>query len=409
MKWFVHAAAGLAALSGAAHATPGFDGTLSLRADGWSGERRLTDRHGVATASAWASATLDGGDAGRLVGNGYLVTGQGGDARRARVRELYWRTSAGPVNIRVGRQIIGWGRADGVNPTDNLSPRDFTMLVPEDGDARRGNDAVNLSATGGIGTFSLIGIANAASHTIPLPATAGVSYVLGKSEKPNQWAVKWEGQAEGIDGSLSYFDGADPMPTLLLGGVGPQGVQVLVRSERMRVWGADVSLARKGTIWRAEAALARSDSEGALDFNRKKSQLWLVGGGEWQIGEGRTLGLQASLQHVFDFASPDQLPDSPLRDLVWRQLATSAQTSANQRGLIWRLAQRSHGDALLLELSGIAMWPSKSGLARAKLAYDVNDHVQLLGGIDHYFGEQRSFFGQLRANRLAYLQVRYGF
>jgi hypothetical protein len=409
LKWPLQAAAGLFALTGLAHAEPGFDGTLSLRADAWSGERQLTDRHGAATVSAWASATLDGGEAGRIVGSGWLAAEHGTEARRSRVRELYWRADAGPFNVRVGRQIIVWGRADGFNPTDNLAPRDFTLLVPEDGEARRGNDAVNVSASTGIGTVSLIGIARAASHTIPLPAMPGVRYVLGKSEKPTQWAAKWEGQADGIDGSLSYFDGADPMPTLLVGAIGAQGIDVLVRSERMRIFGGDVSLTRNGTIWRAEAAVARSDSAGAMDFSRKKSQWWVVGGGEWQFDDGVTLGLQATLQHVDHFASPDQLPDTPLRELAWRQLATSSQTSANQAGVIWRLAQRSHSDALLLELNGIAMWPTKSGLARAKAVYSVNNHVQLLAGADYYFGKQHSFFGQLQANRLAYVQVRYGF
>ena len=32
-----------------------------------------------------------------------------------------------------------------------------------------------------------------------------------------------------------------------------------------------------------------------------------------------------------------------------------------------------------------------------------------LGGIDVFFGDDDSFFGQLRDNRTAYLELRYGF
>jgi hypothetical protein len=49
------------------------------------------------------------------------------DLRRsaARFREAYWERRFGPLDLRLGRQEIRWGRADGFNPTDNLEPYDF--------------------------------------------------------------------------------------------------------------------------------------------------------------------------------------------------------------------------------------------------------------------------------------------
>src|SRR3989338_3899592 len=41
-------------------------------------------------------------------------------------------------DLSVGKQIITWGRADGVNPTDNLSPKNYTLLLPEEGDRKTG-------------------------------------------------------------------------------------------------------------------------------------------------------------------------------------------------------------------------------------------------------------------------------
>ena len=51
----------------------------------------------------------------------------------------------GRLDVRAGRQIIAWGRADGVNPTDNLSGQDLTLLVPDDVDRRLGTTAVRAS------------------------------------------------------------------------------------------------------------------------------------------------------------------------------------------------------------------------------------------------------------------------
>src|SRR2546427_6276513 len=53
-------------------------------------------------------------------------------------REGYLDLRLGALDVRLGRQIIAWGRADQINPTDNLTPRDFTLLVPEDADQRSG-------------------------------------------------------------------------------------------------------------------------------------------------------------------------------------------------------------------------------------------------------------------------------
>ena len=41
----------------------------------------------------------------------------------ARLLECYGTYHFGKADLRVGKQIVAWGRADGINPTDNLTPR----------------------------------------------------------------------------------------------------------------------------------------------------------------------------------------------------------------------------------------------------------------------------------------------
>src|SRR6188768_2752056 len=48
------------------------------------------------------------------------------------------------ADLRLGRQIVAWGRADGINPTDNLSPRDFVVLLPFEDDQRVGTNSGKL-------------------------------------------------------------------------------------------------------------------------------------------------------------------------------------------------------------------------------------------------------------------------
>ena len=386
-----------------------FDTSLSLRGDAWSGRRGYDDAGGIAQASAWGQARLDLGGAGKLVGDGWLRA-QAGDERdgpRARVRELYWRYGAGPLDVKLGRQLVIWGRADGINPTDKLAPRDFTLLAPEDSAQRHGNEAVQLALDTGSGSVTALWFPHAASNTLPLKAIPDVRYETGKPRQ-SQWALKWDATGEGIDGSLSYVDGVDPMPDLELGALDANGITVAVANHRMRMLGADLSIGSGKLVWRAEAAWTRTDSQGPDDFTRKKNQFAFVGGPELGFGESSTVGLQATYQRVLQFRDPDGIANPIVRAIAWQQAAVGNQTSRIQRGMTLRLASRWLNDSLLAETSAAALWPGNSGVWRTKLGYAIDDHWSAQAGSERYFGPDRSFFGQLGKKPLLYVQLRYG-
>lgn len=384
------------------------DSSLSLRGDVWSGDRELTDMGPLSSESVWGLAKLNTESYGQVVAKGWLRAQTSDVSRHGLVRELYWRDQVGPLDIKLGRQMIAWGRADGLNPTDYLSPRDFTLLVTEDADMRHGNESASVSLDTRTGLWSAFWFPHAASHTIPLEALPGVTYRIEPAPNASQWALRWEGSAENIDGSFSYFNGYDPTPDLLPDGLTAQGLNVLVHNQRAKMIGGDVSWVHNGVIWRAESAWLQTDSEGPLDFLHKKSQLWLVGGGEWSFGEGGTFGIQATVRHVNDFSSPDNLAPGATQEIAWRQAALSGQTARNQGGFTWRLAKRWWNDTFTAETTGVVIWPNRNGIARAKLDYAINDNLKLLVGADQYFGPEHTFFGQLQRNRLIYLQLRYG-
>lgn len=390
-------------------AQPSLDTTVSLRADAWSGDRQLNEKGALAAASAWGRANLDLGDAGQMIGQAWLRAATREDgAPRGRVRELYLRREVGPVSLRVGRQLMAWGRADGLNPTDNLSPRDYTLLVPEDGDQRRGSEAVSTVVHSDPNDFTVVWFPRAASHTLPLPETPGVQFVVTRPPRQPQWALKWEGRADGIDGSVSYFHGFDLMPDFTVGAPSAAGLNVVLRNQRTRVLGADLSVVRNDVVWRAEAAWSRTESAGPQDFQHKKPQLWLVAGGEWPFGEHTTAGLQLTAKRVIDFAAPETAPSEIERAVAARQAATAGQTARQQLGLVWRLAHRWQDDRLRAETSGVLIGPQRSGIARAQLDYALTDRLNLQVGVHLPFGAADTVFGQFARNRLAFVQLRYG-
>ena len=58
------------------------------------------------------------------------------------LREAYVDLYAGPLDLRVGQQIIVWGRADAFNPTNTLTAVDWRVRSPIEDDRRLGNLAV---------------------------------------------------------------------------------------------------------------------------------------------------------------------------------------------------------------------------------------------------------------------------
>lgn len=397
----------------------GFDltpqGTLSIRGDVWSGSRQRDDVTGVAQASAWAKGKLRVEDHGVLTFDGWIrgqTERQDGPhdviSPTARVRELYWRQSLGGLDLKLGRLMVAWGRADGINPTDKLSAKDATLLVPEDADQRSGNDGIEVSKDTDMGRFSWLWFAHAVSDIIPLSLDRpGVSYRLERPLQRPQWGLKWDANGDGLDGSLSYFEGFDPNPSIRLDQVSITGATIGLFHQPIRMLGADVSINRWGAIWRGEIAGTRPMDDVDNPYFRSKPQVFAVFGGEFTPVARTTLSLQAVAKRVHGFASPDALTDPIEREVAWSQAANSGQTAGFQKGLTLRYASRWLNDTLALEASGLILWPSRNGTWRTRLNYSLTDQCSLLFGTDSFFGKQDTSFGQLRSNRLWYLQIRY--
>ncbi|TBU96222.1 hypothetical protein [Phytopseudomonas dryadis] len=398
----------LLALPGLATAKVELQQSMSLRSGLWSGDRSLSAKTGIASGTLWARGQASLEDYGELVLDGWIMAQSASSERGGLIREAFWRYDFSDYSLKLGRQIVVWGRADAINPTDNLSPRNYRLLTPEDGEQRYGNNGVNLSRDTPWGLFQGLWFPHAHASSIPLQPLNGVSYRVDESSR-DQWALKWDTTLANADGSLSYFDGTDPLPVLVPGGLSGGGALVRVRAGHVRVLGADFSMSRDGTIWRAEAAWSRPDSDGRDDFRHKKPQLALVAGGEWQLPTSATLGMQLTWIHVYDHADARRLPPGLEREVAIRQLATSNQTRRDQYGFTWRLAKRWYNDLLEVEFSGAANHSDGSGIARLQSSYAINDQLMLKTGVDHYYGPAYSFFGQLGDNRLVFAQLEYGF
>jgi hypothetical protein len=389
------------------------DLAMSLRGGYWSSSRRLDDEGGLGSSSVWLRAAPRLGPHVALAADGWVGADTLDEGSRAdgRLREAYAHLAVGRLDLRAGKQIIAWGRADRINPTDNLSPRDFTLLTPEEDDQRFGTGAVR--ATYDLGPVSVIGVwlPDFEPHVIPLhPPPAGVA--LHEREPGNthgQWAAKVERRGEGLDWSLSYFDGFDLFPDLGIERVAPSGVDLELRSHRLRVLGADAAAVLGPYGLRAEAAYAHTEDADGRDPFVKNPYAWMVVGADRTFLETLNVNVQYLLRVVTRYRDPNEI-DAPLaRAVALREAVIANQLDRLQQGASVRLAQRWLRDALEAEVRGVLLFPRGDYAVRPQVSYAFTDYVKAIVGGDLFQGRRDSFLGNLRDNSGLYVELRWAF
>lgn len=196
--------------------------------------------------------------------------------------EAWYDFGLGPLNLTLGRQIIAWGKADGIPIADIVCPRDMTAFsAVEYADTRIPVDAVRVDLA--IGEWSVeatwIPVFTPAKLPItednPLSSIARPAAVTASgTELPVTWfvadtpknvadgeyaaCIAWAGAA--FDASAYAFSGWDDIPrtkkTLVIDTETklPWGVSVSADWYRISMFGADISVPVGPIVFRAEGA-----------------------------------------------------------------------------------------------------------------------------------------------------------
>lgn len=385
----------------------------SLRSGYWSSSRDLDDRAHLATAALWLKAQAPLSSQLHLTVEGWV---RSDDLVREQMswgelREAYLDLRLDTVDVRIGKQIIVWGRADRLNPTDNLTPRDFTLLTVDDDDQRVGTPAIRLSYF--FDRFSLTGIwlPLFTPHTIPLPHLAPTMRLREHSPSPTfaQWAVKLDHSGGVVDWSLSYFDGYDVIPDLRLGRVRTPAVPVTLTHNRIRVIGADAASTVGRFGLRGEAAYTFTSDPHGRDPLVKNSFFFLVLGVERTFLEYLNVNVQYLLRVLTRFRDVEDLRDPFRRSAAGQIAAVTSQRDAIQHGASLRIGYRWWQETVETECAAVLSFTRLDFLLRPKVVYAVSDRWTVALGGDVVRGSRRTVFGRLRQNASAYLEIRYNF
>ena len=388
--------------------------TGAVRAGYWSSTRNLDAESHLGAGMLWLKTSRRLSDRVAFLAEGWTsLRGpfEHGDAT-GELREAFLDLRFGGLDVRAGRQIIAWGRADGVNPTDNLSGHDLTLLVPDDADRRLGSTAVRASYY--LGDLSLTGVwlPEFRGHEFALPAPPPlVAFVREDDHWPgDQWAVRVEHTGHTVDWSVSYFRGKDMAPDLSVDVAATP--KILLSHHRLRVLGGDMTanLGRFGL--RAEGAYVETeDTQGADPFT-KNPFVFIVAGADRTWGGLLNLNVQYLLQYVLD--DPEAGLQTGIHDdfaslVTTQQAILNSQTRRTQHGASFRIAYKWLHETLEAEVAAAAYAGPRGATMRPKVVYAITDDWKAILGAEVFRGDAASRFGLLRPNSVGYLELRWSF
>ena len=330
------------------------------------------------------------------------------DLRQAYV-DLYFSW----MDLRVGRQQVVWGKADGVFITDVVSPKDLReFLLPDFEEIRLGVTAVKADFYIGEHTMELIWVPVFTATGMPalgsmwrpaitMPAGAmldtsrqDVPLALENSELFARYSVmsSW-GDLEVVGAWMWDDDPAMQRKVTMDAESGQPSMTITPEHHRLPMGGLSFSTDAGPFVLKTEAAyyhnkmfqtVAPSDSDGLVE----KSYLhWMVGATVklWEINTGLQYIQRAVIDHdksqiaeQFDHTVTAQLSMDLLRETLHLSL---------------------------FSYIGIEPW---NALVRPTLSYDFPGGIQALVGANLFFGDEGTF-GQFDSNDMVYAKLKYSF
>lgn len=374
----------------------------------WTSSRQLDGDSNETPTSAWArlryqlSPTWSGAFEG-WVGNRDFS----GDGPDSEAREVYVDGRFGDLDVRAGKHIIAWGRADRLNPTDNLSARRFTTLTMEDDDQRVGTYAVR--GTYQVEGYEIIGIwePRFTPSEIPLRRLNGIAYERTNSEDEDAWALKLQQQGSSVDWSISYYSGPDRLPDLAPLSISLAGTRLGIFHNEIRVVGIDWATTSDGWGFRGELAHARTEDSGGNSFFVKNPYFYGVIGTERQLPYSISTNAQIFYKRVSNYRDPSSIADPTLRTLALRSTALQDQLDDEKYGVALRVSRQWRNNTLETELSFIHSEPRNDYVIRPQVLYRPADGWKVILGADVIRGPDVSFYGQLKDNAATYFMLEY--
>ena len=343
------------------------------------------------------------------------------DSLQLRLREAYMDMYFKNFDVRIGKQQVVWGKADGVFITDIVSPLDLSeFLLPDFDEIRQGVIATKLNYYFGSSTIEAIWMpifspnlrpdANSVWYVAPdfpvAPKFDWSNSTVNPSLENSELFLKWSAMTSKIDfelmGGYTWDDNpamhvhktmamdtiqGTPTPVLT-------GISITPQHHRLSVAGGSFSTEMKGLIFRGEGAYYngkyfQTEDPLATDALVQKDYLNYVVGLDFSIKNVK-LSTQFIQKYILDY-------EDGINENEFHNTATFLARYDMMR------------ETLHLELFSYIGLSDGDALIRPKITYDFDDSFSLLFGANIFVGDEGGQFGQYQDNSMIYAKIKYSF
>jgi hypothetical protein len=323
---------------------------------------------------------------------------------RGQVLEAFVTLHLEHADLRVGKQIVAWGRADGINPTDNLTPHNYLVLLPLEEDQRFGAWAVRYDAY----LSQAISIEVFASpffepDQFPLP-TAGSAVVTQKPKQPtsnSEAGLRLNRSSGGVDWSVSYYHGYNLLPT-----VASAAPIYRLYYDLIDVVGADCARNFGRFGFRSEVAYSWPTDHESIDPNSRQRRLFWVNGLDRTFLENLNLNVQLFVRWMPRYTEPADLSDPTEKGVSTLNAIINAQEARISPGLTFRVSNQWLNNTLKVELLSLTNFRRGDYYLRPLLTYDLSDRTNVFIGANVYGGPPAQY-GLLKPDSGLFMEMRY--
>lgn len=383
--------------------------TGALKANYFHSTKDLDDRSGLVGAGIWLKGSVrpDNDTVIKLEARGGNASPDRAGYGYADVIEAYVAHHRENWEFRVGKQVIAWGRADGINPTDVISPRDYTVLLPFDGDQRVGAWAVmatyDFSPTLAMSTVLRTSFD---PSTTPLRRNAGFTY--GRNTPRGStvdfgWRLNRAGGA--VDWSVTAFHGRGLLPAAGSDQI-MDGSGLTLSYPVVTMFGADV--ARNFSSFGARLEMAYTVPAESADRSQAgmRPNLYVVAGVDRTFFPRLNVNFQLFWRR--NWGLPDGSLPAHMSNANHFNASMFMQQRANVTGATMRISNMWRQDTLQAEVFVQHFFMDGDTYIQPMISYEFTDAVKgTLGG--HFYTGSGYQLSPLRKNQGVFSEVRYSF
>ena len=346
------------------------------------------------------------------------------------IREAYVTVNGSRWDFSAGQKIIKWGRCDFTNTVSKFSPQNMLSRSPDREDIDLGNllAAFNWHPAGIISLKTVFVPYYRSSVLIIRPVTLPEYVTLEEinslmtGKKLFSYGLKADIHLKGIDWSISWFDGIDPMP-----GVGLKqfsvdisqpvpvpSMMLAMRPFRNRIVGSDFEAVAGQFGLRGEVAWSQPELSGSSNEFVPLPEIKWVFGLDWSYGNFRLTGeytgklitdfinntaipVIGTEYDPSDFAALLSMPFSDVEQYVQQQVAAFNRLYNYQLEKSYHSAGiRAEADMLygklLPSMFGSYNFTSHDLLFIPEIRYKPSDGLTVTAGAEIYSGRKGSLY-----------------